>query len=424
MGKIIALADLDLTSFMQKGDTVIWGQATGEPVSLTEVLLRQRRAVGYFNVLLGACFSHTIQAEHADSIRFFGNGGVGSNRRLAKAGAVEVLPCHISTTDQYIASGIIPCDVVLVQVSPPNERGEYSLGLISDYIRTAVDKARVVIAEVNDQVPQTYCQSPLRDSDIDVFVHVSRDPVELASAEHGDRERRIAEIAAEFIPEFATLQMGNGAIPEAIVSALKTRRGLGIHSGMIGDSIADLMEAGVVTNEHKEIDRGITVTGCLMGTRRLARFAAKNPDILMCSVSHTHGQNTLQKLSKFVAINSAIEVDLTGQVNAEAAGLNYIGTVGGQVDYGRAASTSQGGCSIIALPATAKGNVSKIVASLSGPVTTSRSDVGVIVTEFGAADLRGKSLPQRMKAMVEIADPAHRESLDRAVHLLRNAAAK
>ncbi|MCC7275308.1 MAG: acetyl-CoA hydrolase, partial [Alphaproteobacteria bacterium] len=206
-------------------------------------------------------------------------------------------------------------------------------------------------------------------------------------------------------------------------ATLRSRRGLGVHSGMVGDSVADLMAAGVVTNEHKEVDRGMSVTGCLMGTKRLFDFAARNPGILMCSVRHTHGPDVLGRLSRFVSINSAVEVDLTGQVNAEAVGSDYVGVVGGQVDYVRAAGASPGGCSIIALPATAKGGVSRIVSALSGPVTTARSDTGVVVTEFGAADLRGKSLPERARAMIAIADPAHREGLERAAHaLLRRAA--
>ena len=411
--------EIDFARYVRSGDTVIWGQACGEPTTLSGKLLSQRHQVdGSFNVFMGSCFSDTIQADHADVVRFFGIGGVGSNRRLTKAGAMQIVPCHISSLDQHIASGIVPCDVVLVQVSPPDERGEYSLGLISDYIRTAVDKARVVVAEVNRQVPQTRCERPLRDSDIDVIVETDCAPVQTPSGKYGDKESRIAEFASGFIPDKATLQMGNGAIPEAIIATLKSRRGLGIHSGMVGDSVADLVKAGVVTNEHKEIDRGLSVTGCLMGTSRLFEFADRNEALLMCSVSHTHGQNMLSRLSRFVSINSAVEVDLTGQVNAESIGSDYVGVVGGQVDYVRAASVSPGGCSIIALPATTKDGSTKIVAALSGPVTTARSDTGVVTTEFGAADLRGKSLQQRAKAMIAIADPAHREALEREAHAL------
>jgi len=418
VAKTIQLDELDFARYVRAGDTVIWGQACGEPTTLSRALLAQRHRIGTFDIFMGSCFSDTIQAAHADTVRFFGIGGVGSNRRLTKAEAIQIVPTHISSLDQHIGSGVIPCDVALVQVSPPNERGEYSLGLISDYIRTAVDKARVVIAEVNSLVPQTVCENPLRESDIDVFIEASVPPVEVKAGSYGDKERAIADFATNFIPDAATLQMGNGAIPEAIMATLKSRRGLGIHSGMLGDSVADLVKAGVITNEHKEIDRGVSVTGCLMGTHQLFEFAHRNPAVLMCSVWHTHGQSTLARLSRFVSINSAVEVDLTGQVNAEAIGRDYVGAVGGQVDYVRAASSSPGGCSIIALPATTKDGATKIVASLSGPVTTARSDTGVVVTEFGAADLRGKSLPQRMRAMIAIADPAHREALDRAAHAL------
>jgi len=311
-----------------------------------------------------------------------------------------------------------------VQVAPADENGCYSLGLVSDYIRAAVRRARVVVAEINPQVPQVPCAEPLADADIDIAVHIDRPVVELAPAAKADLDWVIAKYAQSFIPERATLQVGIGAVPDAVMANLRSHRDLSIHSGMLGDSAADLVECGAVTNVYKEVDPGVMVTGALIGTRRLYDFCHRNKGVRMHPLSHTHGISTLSRLSRFISLNSAIEVDLGGQVNAECVGDWYLGAIGGQVDYVRAAGASPGGRSLIALRSTAQeGKITRIVASLSGPVTTARSDTDVIVTEFGAADLRGKSLQQRAKAMIAIAHPDHRETLDRAQHAARKAIA-
>ena len=216
------------------------------------------------------------------------------------------------------------------------------------------------------------------------------------------------------------IQVGIGAVPDAILRLLHDRRDLGVHSGMIGDGLVDLVEAGVVTNALKPIDAGVSITGALIGTRRLYDFVDRNPQIGMRSSSYTHNEAVLSRLTRLVTINSAMEVDLTGQVNAEQSGDQYLGGTGGQVDYVRAGSRSPGGRSIIALPATAKGGkVSRIVAALSGPVTTARSEVDVIVTEFGAAELKGQTLAERARRLVGIAHPDFREELDRAAHAIQ-----
>jgi acyl-CoA hydrolase len=310
-----------------------------------------------------------------------------------------------------IRDGAIPCDIALVQVSPANARGEHSFGLINDYIRTAVESAAVVIAEINEQVPWTPCDAPLRSDEITVAVHTDRPLLEVPAAPFGELERRVAAHLEPLIPDRATLQMGIGALPEAIVAMLSDRRDLGVHSGMIGDSIADLMERGVITNAFKGIDAGITITGGLIGTSRLYRFAHENPALRLCPSSYTHSGATTAAVRRLISINSALEVDLTGQVNAEAIGTDYFGAVGGQVDFVRAAALSQGGLSIIALPSTGKEGRSRIVARLSGPVTTARSDVDVVATEHGIARLRGLGLRERIHALTAIAAPEHRDAL-------------
>lgn len=345
-------------------------------------------------------------------------GGVGTNRRLIQAGVMDVLPCHVSQVADFITGGEIACDVALVQLSPPDAQGRYSLGLGADHTRAAVDKARVVIAEVNSRVPQTPCARALTAQDIDVAVHTTRQPIQLPTATTGELERRIAAHVDRYIPDRATLQVGYGGIPEAIIAMLSNRRGLGVHSGMVGDSLVDLVACGAVTNEHKEIDRGISVTGVLFGTDdKLYRWAHANPQLRLCEIAHTHAPAVLQQLRRFVSVNSALEVDLSGQVNAESVGGEYIGAVGGQLDYVRAGGRSPGGASIIALPSAARGgSVSRVVARLNGPVTTPRSDVDVVATEHGAVRLRGLSFRQRARAMIEIAAPQHREALARQAH--------
>lgn len=305
----------------------------------------------------------------------------------------------------------------MVQVSRPNARGEYSFGLTADYIQNAVATARTVIAESNDQVPFTHGTGVLHAGDIDFLLETSRTPVELPSAPITELERTIARHIEAFIPDGATLQLGIGAIPDAVVAALGSRRDLGVHSGIIVGCVVDLIERGVITNARKPIDQGVTITGTLIGSRRLYAFANDNPAIGMRPPTYTHSQELLARLPALISLNSAIEVDLSGQVNAEEAGGVHVGAVGGQVDYVRGAVRSPGGHSFIALPASAlKGTASRIVARLSGPVTTARSDVDIVVTEFGAAELRGRSLPERAKALIGIAAPHFREDLERAAY--------
>lgn len=411
MPETIALDALDLSRYIRPGDGIVFGQGTGQPLDLTQKLVEQRAGYSGATVFFSTCFSKTFQPEHTDHLRLRGSSGIGAMRKLVAAGKVDPIPCHVSAVAGLIRSGHVASDVVMLQVSPPNEAGEHSFGLVNDYLRAAIARARVVIAEVNSQVPWTPCDQPLRADEITVAVHSDTPPLELPAASFGALERTIARNIAGLIPDRATLQMGIGGVPEAIVAMLSDRRDLGIHSGMVGDSAVDLMESGVVTNAHKGIDAGVTVTGVLFGTRRLYRFAHLNKAIRLCPTGYTHHVATLSQVRNLVAVNSALEIDLTGQVNAEAIGADYIGAVGGQVDFVRGAALSEGGVSIMALAATGRNGDSKLVARLSGPVTTARSDVDVVATEFGVAHLRGKGLRQRIRALVAIAAPQHRDGL-------------
>ena len=410
-------ADRDLSGVVRPGDRLVVGHACGEPLTLTEALVSQRAALGPLSVFMASSFSRTFQAEHTDHIRFSSMGAIGGLGRLARAGVLDIVPCHVGQVGRFLRDGTIGCDVALVQVSPPGPDGTHSPGLIADHVLAAVETARTVVAEISDRVPWVPCDRPIRPDQIDWFVRTSRSPVIVAPVEPSDIDRAIARHAGAFIGDGATLQMGIGTVPDAITRLLADRRDLGIHSGMIGDGVADLMEAGVVNNARKAIEPGVTITGALIGGERLYRFADRNPAIGLRDASVTHGEGVLAGLTNLVSINSAIEIDLTGQVNGEQAGDVYLGATGGQVDFVRAAARAPTGRSIIALPASARaGAFSRVVTRLSGPVTTARGEVDVVVTEHGAAELKGRSIRDRVAAMIAIADPAFRDALDRDAH--------
>jgi acyl-CoA hydrolase len=421
MSQEIKLEALDFGTIVKQGDTIVWGQGAGEPASLVEKLLQQRHRIGHANVFCAGVRSRrTLRPEHADVLSFSSFGAMGNLQALSRAGALRVLPAHLSRVNGYFAHGIIHADVVLVQLSEPDEHGAYSYSLANDFQQAAIARARAVIAEVNDQLPWTYCDGTVDPSRIDYIVRTSRRPAQVAPQPIGAIEQTIAEHVAHYIDDGATLQIGVGGIPDAVMGLIADRRDLGFHSGLINDRVADLMEKGVVTNARKPIDTGITATALLVGTDRLYRFAHKNRAIRLFTYDHTHNAEILCRLGKFIAINSAIEIDLTGQINAEVAAGEYIGGTGGQGDFVRGAQLAAEGRSIIALPATAReGTISRIVPQLAdGIVTTPRSDADVIVTEFGAAELRGRALAERARRLAAISHPTFRATLEAAAATL------
>ena len=405
--------DLDLAEFLRPGDRVVLGNACGEPVTLAEALLAQAGSIGGLSAFLATSFSGLFTPEATAGLEVLSMGAIGALRMLARAGRLGVIPCHLGQVGPMIEAGLIGCDVAFVQVSTADADGNHSLGLVSDHVRAATARARVVVAEVNDQVPFTYGER-LAAAEIDYAVPVSRPPVEVPPAAASETDADIAKHAAAYVEDGSVLQVGIGALPDAILRLLGDRRDLGVHSGMASDGMVDLTEAGVITNARKPIDRGVSIAGSLIGTRRLHEFAHRNPGIRMCDTSYTHEPAVLARLDRLVTVNSAVEADLTGQVNAEQAGSEYLGGTGGQVDFVRAGARSPGGHAIIALPATARGGtVSRITARLSGPVTTARSEVDVIVTEFGAAELKGRTLAERARRLAAVAHPGFRENLER-----------
>jgi acyl-CoA hydrolase len=371
---------MDLARWIRPGDGVVFGQACAEPQTLVEALVAQRAAYPGATLFLGVNWSGTVKPEHADHLRLTAYCGSGHNRALADAGVLDIHPHPYSQLGALIRARRIRADAVLVQVSPPNAKGEYSLGLAAEYLVPALENCRVVIGEVNDQVPWTYSEKLLRKENFSLLVQSSRPPVAVPYGPPGDLEKAIARNATSFVPEGATLELGLGALPDAVLGVLRDRRHLAIHSGSLGDGAVELMQRGIVTAAD---------CGVLMGTRRLFEHARENPAVRLRSTEFTHNARVLAGIERFVAINSAVEVDLTGQVNAEVAKGSYLGAVGGALDFIRAANQSTGGVSLMLLPAA------RIVERLQGPVATPRSEAGIIVTERGAADLRGCTLRER-----------------------------
>ena len=409
---------LDLARHIRRGDRIVMGQACGEPTALVEALIEQGAAIGDLSAFIATSFSGLFTPDTASAFRLSSMGAIGALRSMTKANALDIVPVHVSQVGPMIEAGHIGCDVAMIQLSPAGPDGRHSCGLIGDHVRAAVARARVVIAEINAQVPYTLGETVGAD-EIDVAVHVDRPPVEVQPAAIGPVDEAIARHCATYIGDGAVIQTGVGAVPDAILRLLHDRKDLGVHSGMLGDGLVDLVEAGVVTNARKAIDTGVSINGALIGTKRLYDWAHGNRAMRMCATGYTHDAAVLARIERLVAINSALEVDLTGQVNAEASGASYVGGTGGQVDFVRAGARSPGGHSIIALPSTAKkGTLSRITTRLSGPVTTARTEVDIIVTEYGAAELKGQTLAERARRLTAIAHPDFREELDREAHAI------
>lgn len=406
---------VELTSFLSPGDRVLVSAGAGEPTALTEMLVDQRHRLPEIDVLLGFTLAPTIPASHLSPLHVTVLGGFGTNAPLIDAGA-DVLPAHMSALPDLIAQQVLRVDVLMLQCGPVDERGMHNLGVTADLILEIASTARVVLAEVNDQMPRTFGDTELPTELITHQVNTSRALPELRATEPGPTELAIAAKVAELVPDRSVLQIGIGRAPEAVAAALRDHRDLGIHSGYIGDWALDLIDAGAVTNAYKPFDRGVTVGGVLMGSQRLYAWADENPALCMRSARYTHGASILAELETLVTINSAIEIDLTGQLNAEMAGDRYLGAVGGGVDYIRAGTQSRRGRSVVVLPATAsKGTRSRIVQQMGrAVVTTPRTDVDVVVTEHGVAELRGQSLSERARRLTAVAAPAFREDLERS----------
>jgi acyl-CoA hydrolase len=340
---------------------------------------------------------------------------IGPNARKAiNEGRAEFIPVFLSDIPVLIDQKYLPLDAVLCNVSPPDEHGYCSLGTSVDAMLSAVRSARTVIAQFNKSMPRTLGDSFIHVSQIDFAVEVDQPPYEHSSGEPDEVESKIGEFVADLVADEATLQMGIGAIPSAVGRKLYDKKDLGVHTEMFTDILVDLVERGVVTCNRKEINCGKVVTSFMMGTQRLYKFVDNNPMVEMRPVDYTNDTSIIRRFRRMTAINSAIEVDLTGQVCADSIGHRMYSGVGGQMDFMRGAALAEEGKAIIALPSTAAGGtVSRITASLKegAGVTTTRSHVRTVVTEYGVAELFGQSLRERAKRLIAIAHPDFRDEL-------------
>ncbi|MEY8762562.1 MULTISPECIES: acetyl-CoA hydrolase/transferase family protein [Clostridium] len=406
----------EAVSKINPGDNIVFGTGCAEPVMLLHALVKNReryKSLHLYSMLPRSDGEYVQEGMekyfHYNSL--FVSKGV---RDAVNSGRADYIPCFFHEMPRLFKEGYIPLDVSLIQVSKPDNHGFCSFGISNDFVKPATECAKIVIAEVNENMPRVLGDSFIHISDIDYIVRNDHPVAEMAPSKIGDVEKKIGEYCASLIEDGSTLQLGIGAIPDAVLSFLKNKKDLGIHSEMISDGIVDLVESGVITNKKKTLKPGKIVVTFLMGTQKLYDFVNDNAMIESDSVDYVNDPLIIMKNYKMVCINSCVEVDLMGQITAESVGLKQISGVGGQVDFMRGASRAKDGKSIIAIPSTAKkGTISKIVPFLSegAGVTTSRNDVHYVVTEYGIADLRGKSLKERARELINIAHPKFRDEL-------------
>jgi 4-hydroxybutyrate CoA-transferase len=413
-------------SCVQSGDRVVFAHACGEPLDLVDALVDRAPELRHVEIVhmvaMGA--GEYTKPEYSES--FFHNSLFtgGSTREAVNSGCGDYVPVFFHEIPKLLCEGYLPPDVALIHVSPPDAHGFCSFGISVDYTKPAAQVAKTVVAQVNPKMPRTHGDSFIHVSEIDSIVESKQDIIELQPPAIGPVEEAIGKHIAELVPDGACLQLGIGGIPDAVLLFLHHKNDLGIHTEMFSEGVVDLYNEGVVTNRRKTLHRDKMVANFLMGTRRLYDFVDDNPAVNMFPVNYVNDPYIIGQNDNVVAINSAIQVDIMGQVVADTMGARQFTGIGGQVDFVRGAARSKDGKAIIALPSTAKGGqISRIVAKIAdgAAVTTHRADVDYVVTEHGAAHLRGRGLRDRAAMLIEIADPKFRDQLREHVAALRGA---
>ncbi len=412
---------------IQPGNRVVIAHACGESPTLTELLVKRGPSLPNVEIVHMVAMGKAKYCYEEMKGHFVHNSlfAGGTTREAINSGRADFTPCFFSEIPRLFREGFLPVDVALIQTSTPDKYGFCSLGISVDYTKVAAACARVVIAAVNPNMPRTLGDSFIHVSEISHIVETGDQIIELPRPEIGEVEEAIGRNVASLVEDGSTLQLGIGAIPDAVLLFLKEKKDLGIHTEMFSDGVVELYEAGVITNRAKTLHPHRMICNFLMGTRKLYDFVDNNPVVEMHTVDYTNDPFIISRNDKMVSINSALQVDVTGQVNADTIGYKQYSGVGGQVDFVRGSARSRGGKAIIAMPATASGGkISRIVSRLDegSCVTTSRSDVHYVVTEYGVADLRGKTVRERARALIAIAHPDFRAELTKEVLRNRNLA--
>ncbi|MCB2358835.1 acetyl-CoA hydrolase/transferase family protein [Clostridium estertheticum] len=400
---------------VKSGDRVVTGHACGEPIEVLAAMVASKETYENVEIVHMVAMSKSEYAKPGMEKYFRHNSlFVGGNTRDAvSSGRADFTPCYFYEVPSLFKEEL-PVDIALIQVTVPDEHGYCSYGVSNDYTKPAAECAKLVIAEVNNKMPRTLGDCFIHISEIDYIVESNHKIVELMPPKIGDIEKAIGEYCASLVDDGSTLQLGIGAIPDAVLLFLKHKKNLGIHSEMISDGVVELVEAGMITGKSKTIHNGKIIVTFLMGTQRLYDFVNNNPMVEMYPVNYVNDPTIIMKNSKMISINSCVQVDLMGQVASESVGLKQISGVGGQVDFVRGANMCFDGKSIMAMSSTAaKGKISKIVPFLDAgsAVTTGRNDVNYIITEYGIAKLKGKNLKDRARALINIAHPEFRPLL-------------
>ena len=400
------MTDLDILDFLEGGDNVLIGQGVAEPPALVEKFIKAARTVDNLTALCGYTLSSAWSAATPGRPNIKAYAAHGALRKLGP-GQLDPLPVHLSRMEDHIVSGRLRVDVVLLQVGPADEDGYHDLGLTVDYGVVAAEHARVVLVEVNENMPRTRSARRLHRSRITASLNSSRPLAGSPLRPANEVELRVAANVAALIGDGAVIQLGASALAEAIATELRSRRGLRVRSGLVGDWLAGLYEAGALADRP-----GSVVIGLALGTKKLYEFLDGTDVVEFAPIGEQTGPTATAEFSPYFSINSAVEVDLFGQLNSELAGGRYIGAVGGQVDFFRAAHSSEGGLAIVALASASPAGESRIVPSFAhGMVTSLKSDVDVVVTEWGSADIRACSMRERIERIASIAHPDHREAL-------------
>ncbi len=412
----------EAVKIINSGDKIVVQPGCAAPLELIRAMVKRKdelEDVQIYHILIVGDLPYVQPGmeKHFKHKAFF----IGGNTRKAvNEGRAEFIPIFLSEVTMLFKRGLLKADVALINVSPPDEHGFCSYGIDVGNIKTPTEKAKTIIAQINDKMPRGLGNSFIHINKIDYIVEHSEPLMELpqidpnATKEELEVYNQIGSHIADLIEDGSTLQMGIGAIPDAVMSYLKNKNDLGIHTEMFSDGLIDLVEMGIVNGEKKTLHPGKIIAGFVLGTRRAYNFIDNNPIFEFHPQEYVNDPFIIAQNHKMVAINSAIEIDLTGQVCSDSIGTKFYSGIGGQVDFIRGASRSEGGKPIIALPSAAKhGQISRIVPTLKpgAGVVTSRGDVHYVVTEFGAVNLYGKSVQERATALIEIAHPDFRDEL-------------